>query len=301
MSSTVNQQQDILPAALSFFDISDDDIYNHNDNTDRKFYLGDYITEYLNIDPNPDYSKLKIGYILNHCQLSKKYIKQCAKSKGLKITTDLSKADFVICNSDINEQKKHEPSDTLYQSTLCYYGPYYTSSNVVYDVYNSAASYGKNYAYNVEYLNVIYRSHKDNLTVLRCNKFCESKTRMTIEHVEQFKAMVDNSQYTLVYELLLNLSVHDPVVRWYVYEELSNIQWKSSCPKDIKAWFKLYKIRQHSGYNASELLMHLHNKGELTKEHFKFLESKARPMVYLAHGDIYKAKISLKDEYKKYI
>jgi len=305
MSSTINQQQDLLPAAFNFFEIDKDDIYCHHEDSDRKFYIekDKGIKEFLNVDTDPDYSKLKVGYILNHCQYSKKYIRQCAVSRGVKITTDLNKADFVICHSCIgNKNNEHIDSSPLYRSTLYYYGNIYTKDGAINDDYyrNYDHSYYSG-AFNLEYLNVIYRSHEEDLTVIRCNKFCEMKNEITIDVVDQLHAMWSNKQFDLMNELLLNLTVKDPVAKWYCYKTLWSYKYSGKASRDAKKWFEVNKINEFSGYDESELIARLHHNNELSKENFKFLENKARTRVYLVNAEIYKAKITLKDEYKKYL
>jgi len=264
MSSTINQQQDLLPAAFTFFEIEKDDIYCHHEDSDRKFYIEkkQYIKYQLNVDTDPDYSKLKVGYILNHCQYSKKYIRQCAVSRGVKITTDLNKADFIICNYDHS---------------------YYSG------------------AFNLEYLNVIYRSHEEDLTVIHCNKFCEMKNEITIDIVDQLYAMWSNRQFDLINELLLNLTVKDPVAKWYCYIKLWSYRFADRASRDAKKWFAINNIDEFSGYNECDLIARLDDENSLSKENFKFLEKKAKTRVLLINAEIYKAKITLKDEYKKYL
>tara|TARA_Y100000592_G_scaffold25454_1_gene40090 strand:+ start:2210 stop:3124 length:915 start_codon:yes stop_codon:yes gene_type:complete len=304
MSNTINQQQDLLPAAFNFFEIDKDDIYYHYQDSDRKFYIEkkQYIKHQLNVDTDPDYSKLKVGYILNHCQYSKKYIRQCAASRGVKITTDLSKADFVICHSSIGNINKHVDSSPLYRSTLYYYGNIYIKGAVINDDYyrNYDHSYYSG-AFNLEYLNVIYRSHEEDLTVIHCNKFCEMNNEITIDIVDQLDAMWNNRQYDLINELLLNLTVKDPVAKWYCYIKLWSYKYSNRASRDAKNWFEINKIDEFSGYNESELIARLHNENSLSKENFKFLEKKARIRVHIINAEIYKAKITLKEEYKKYL
>lgn len=306
MSNTINQQQDLLPAAFNFFEIDKDDIFHHHKDRDRKFYIdgiNQYIKQQLNIDANPDYSKLKVGYILNHCQYSKKYIRKCAVSRGVKITTDLSKADFVICHSSIgNENNKHIDSSPLYRSTLYYYGNIYISGSEIDDDYYR--HYDRSYhtgVFNLEYLNVIYRSHEEDLTVIHCNKFCEMKNEITIDVVDQLYAMWNNKEYDLINELLLNLTVKDPVAKWYCYQKLWSYKYGDRASRDAKKWFQVNNINEFSGYDESELIAKLHNENRLSKENFRFLEEAARKRVFLVNAEIYKAKVSLKDEYKKYL
>jgi Fe-S cluster biosynthesis and repair protein YggX len=124
---------------------------------------------------------------------------------------------------------------------------------------------------------------------------------ITIDIVDQLCAMWSNKQTDLIDELLLNLSITDPVAKWYFNQKLGTYEYGSKISKDVKKWFKINYIKEYSGYNASELICMLHKENKLSKENFRFLEKEARKRVFLVNAEIYYANIKLKEEYKKYL
>ncbi len=307
MINKINQQQDIIPAAISHYNIAANNICIFYSSTSGKTKYKFVRHKDSNIDRislkqnTKDYSSLKKGYIMQSCEYTKEKIKECAKLRNIKITKNLEDADFVVIPKNIRNHSVNLSSRSDYYSGSCYIRipDNLTDNSCISESWRNAYSTLRGTLYSVPFINIMYRVSQFSLKLVDCIDFCHVGTELTVDIVDQLESQISNGQYDLVNELIPRLISSKEHIIWYASKKLQHYFYRTRSKK-VRNWFNTYKAHANTKLTAYEKLINLERKNILTSESFIFLEKQIRKDIYVIDGGIYNFKFTLKPKYHKY-
>lgn len=268
----------------------------------------------------------KKAFILPGNDVTQDRLKQACAEHDIKITNDLLKADIIITNDHIIEEKQNSEAFGkraimselnnyyAYKFTPSYLDP--TTSSTGRTVYTIDLGNQSNFtddesiwegytipglAVNAAYqisVNNVDVVHEDNLLNISANLL--ELTDQMVEDIENLLKGSDDDR-----------NVAGVMVPQIDYTKNKSLLWKLASNnkyaldrfkrnKDLKHWIDRSDWDSIAYKNATEMVNYLEEREELTSEDFNLLEPYARKSIEVYNRDLYTIKICVKDKYKKY-
>lgn len=268
----------------------------------------------------------KKAFILPGNDVTQDRLKQACAEHDIKITNDLLKADIIITNDHIIEEKEDSQAfgKRSVMSNLSNYYAYkfapsyldattsstgrivytidlgnqnnFTDDESIWDGY-TMPGLAVNAAYQIRVNNVDV-VHEDNLLNISANLL--ELTDQMVEDIENLlkgsdddrnvaSIMVPQIDYTKNKSLLWKLASNNKYSLDRFKRNKDLCHWKDRSDWDCIA----YK-------DATEMVTYLEEREELTSEDFKLLEPYARKKIEVYNRELYTIKVCIKDKYKKY-
>jgi hypothetical protein len=238
-------------------------------------------------------------------------LKDIMKDLDIKIVKDYDDADFLISNNSINTNiSKNNVFFDLYSQYMSvgkYNGKYVLESDYMYtgELSNIQRKNQKICKYMISglYFN-LRQTGKEFVPLYHFLKISQDVV-LDEDMVEYLTGMIrstNEEDVSIVKKILpkIDISKNQEVLFKFFDEVLFDFKYSYQRDKDVKNWIEESGVMQWHR-DPSDIIRDYHNKGVLSNGGFKYLEAKNRKAIYIAGGSLYNFKVSLKDEYKKYL
>jgi hypothetical protein len=263
------------------------------------------------IDPDTfdinNYSNKKC-FVIPGCSRTHARVKDMMKDLDIKIVKDYNDADFFISNTSINIKiSKNNVFFDLYSNYMNV--GWYDNRNILDAFYSNITNSG---AYNKKvrrymigglYFN-LRQTGKDFVPIHHFTDLCQDVV-LDEDMKDYLVGMIKSTNtddYNVVKKILPKIDISsNQLVLFKLFDEcLYKYRNSFERDKDARNWIKESGV--YDWYHSpSFIIEQYHKRGVLTNEGFKYLELKNREDVSIQGGSIYNFKVSLKEEYKKYL
>lgn len=254
--------------------------------------------------------KKKKAYIIPGSERTQTRIKDMMDELDIRIVKDYRKADFFISNDNVNTN--------LSKNNLFFnlYGQYKHvgkwEDKFIINSYESNISLA---ASNSGVHNILYSfigglyfnlraTGKEFVPLYHFNNLCQDVV-LDDEMKDYLIGMLNSKNpddFSVVKKILPKIDISkNQMVLFSLFDEgLYQRRYSFERDKDCKNWIRESGVLSW-GREPSSIIEDYHNRGVLTNEGFKYLELQNRERVHIYNGCLYNFKVSLKEEYKKYL
>ncbi len=313
--------QDYNPEAIKYFDLEGETYNLPNGST----LVTDDVTTYHKIKDilrEPKVKKLdgfKKAFILPGCPITQDRLKSALKEHKITVTNDYELADVIITHNNFYSRLSNNEriNSTLCMANLKNFSSYtnngrlhiYQESNCDYAVWNlpnESSLYDEKIITGMA-VNLAFLIESDKVSTIDADSalHCSSnRTVLTLDIIKQIQDLYlsyNNDDKEMANQLLVSVD----------YDTNPHLFWKLSHSiysyinvgrnKDLKHYIDASKMYRNYCMNAEGKILDLEEKGELTRESFRFLEKICREEISITNRELYVFKVNVKKEYRKYL
>tara|TARA_R110001592_G_scaffold347760_1_gene641482 strand:- start:4551 stop:5504 length:954 start_codon:yes stop_codon:yes gene_type:complete len=255
--------------------------------------------------------KNKKAFIIPGCERTQKRIKDMMSELDIKIVKDYEDADFFLSNNNINRMfsknnifydiNEHLAVSHHLDTKLLLPYKFYEweeakvrtinnrkiNSYFIGGLYFNLRNTGKDFVPLYHFLNISQDVVLDEDMVEYLTGMIESNNKDDISVVKKILPKID-------------VSKNQNILFKFFDDCLTRYKYSFQRDKDVRNWIEESGVMEWHK-EPSSIIEDYHNKGFLSNEGFKYLEAKNRELLYISGGSLYNFKVSLKDEYKKYL
>ena len=274
----------------------------------------------------------KKAFVLPKATVSLDRIKEACKEHNITITNNYELADILITHNAINGE--FQSAEKIKTTTLMYklwnYEAYSDTlgklvkvdahpTPVIYDdkwldrgvrtwsLYNGIALYDEWVIPGLA-LNLAYLVDIGSLQVVDVEEILmasSNTTELTVELVDDITSLIDSyndENLAIAAKILPTIDyTQKKHLLWQLAQRIGHKMYQFKRDKDVSYWYKKSELRMLEKFNAQEMILHLESINELNSESFKYLEPIVRSEIRIHNRDLYVFKVSVKEEYKKYL
>ncbi len=277
-------------------------------------------------------SGYKKAFILPRSTVSLDRLKEACSEHNIKITNDYEKADFIISHGSISE--KFESGNKIKTTTMLYklwnYEAYDSSGGCIKSVDNNsypvvyddkwvdldvrrwrlddAISLYDEWAIPGLSVNLAYLIDTGELAVVNIEDFLlasSNSIELTEELVNDLTTWVesyDTENTAIAAKILPTIDyTKKKHLLWQLAQNIGHKLYRLYKDKDAAYWLKKSDFNTLASFNAELMIKHLEELNELDSESFKYLEPIVRANITIHNRALYVFKVSVKEEYKKYL
>jgi hypothetical protein len=273
-------------------------------------------------------SSCKRGFILPNCPISQDRVKAAAKEKGITITNDYEKADFIITHD--NFSKKFSHGEKIHTKMLMYrlwnYEAF-TGGCTIIDDYSLPVIYDNKLEERVKSwnctgsdslmdewgitgmaLNIAFLIDTGALKVISGETLLHSSanlidlTQDLVEEITQWVDSYDQDNIAVAAKILPTINyTKNTHLLWQLAQNIYGRMYNFNRDKDVQFWLGQSRLQDLYHYTAQDMILNLEQEDKLDTISFRYLEKIVRQEIRIDNRDLYTFKVSVKPEYKKYL
>ncbi len=276
----------------------------------------------------------KKAFVLPNCKVSQDKIKSVLNEHNIKLTNDYNLADLIICHEDITKGSLSSGENIPTTLMINRLWNYETSENYEFSVqltgdlsleiirtekvhkllklgFNPDSNYHTSIVYVTGMaLNLAHKINVDKMDVMDVDTLLNSsasKFILTESLLYDIKNQLDSSDMevrNMVPAILCSIDYTKNLhLLWRLAHEGTRLFYNDSYKrnKDLKNWLDKSQLYNFKNYTAHNMLAYLERNNLLNSEYFQFFEPKIRKNIRIINRDFYTFKVSVKEEYKKYL
>lgn len=277
-------------------------------------------------------SGYKKAFVLPRCPVSLDRVKAACKEHSITITNDYTKADLVITHYDFYE--KFNDGSKIKTSTLMYrlwnyeafsdslgrwalidnhdkpviYDEKWTERGVNSYSLSDATSLYDEWGIPGLALNIAHLIDTNQLEVMNVDDVLRASANVTeltetlVKDLTSWIESYDSDNIAIAAKIIPTIDYSKkPHLLWELAQSIYHRTHKFNRDKDVQHWLDKSQIGKLYHYSAQDMILNLEKDEKLTSESFKYLEPIVRKEIRIDNRDLYVFKVSVKEEYKKYL
>ncbi len=255
--------------------------------------------------------KNKKAFIIPGCGRTQKRIKDMMSELDIKIVKDYEDADFFLSNNNINSM--FSKNNVFYNINEFLATSHHLDTKLLlpYKFYKWEEAQKKpinNNKINSCFIGGLYfnlrNTGKDFVPLYHFLNISQDVV-LDEDMIEYITGMLESNNaddISVVKKILpkINIAKNQELLFKFFDDCLVKYRYSFQRDKDVRNWISESGVMVWHRDPAS-IIEYYHKRGVLSNEGFKYLESKNREGLYISGGSLYNFKVSLKDEYKKYL
>ena len=127
-------------------------------------------------------------------------------------------------------------------------------------------------------------------------------TETLVKEISDWVQSYDNENITIAAKIIPTINyTKKPHLLWELAQNLYSYTHNFNRDKDVKYWLEKAELGDLYHSSAEDMIMKLEKEEKLTNESFRYLEKIVRKDISIHNRELYVFKVSVKQEYKKYL
>lgn len=138
--------------------------------------------------------------------------------------------------------------------------------------------------------------------LMLCSSSIQKLTKKLLSDINHWSNSTDQSDLDVLAAILPTIDTRsNHHLLWQLCQDLDSMVYKLIHSKDLNHWYDCCNWNKFANMNAEEMIFYLRDEEKLDASSFKYLEKHARTEIEIDNRNLYSFKVSVIDEFKKYM